>query len=147
MGIKAENHAALGAPPGQILGKSAGIARFIGAGISPADDGTARVRQCRLNGQAFARAFDFAIQAQLAHQRRSRNRRRKISFLGVVMQDAAGELVVMNASLRAQFLQARAAIQTQPHQILQIAARASGQAFLQKTQPPAPLSPVGLQTK
>ena len=75
----------------------------------------------------------------MAHDLRRLDGALELGPIGVVVQDAELELVVLDAGGRAQLLQRRAAVERELHDLRDVLARAPRQALGQEAQAPRPL--------
>ena len=86
-----------------------------------------------------ATVFTSRSQPNGAHQLGRRHALRELLGIRVEGKDAALEVVVLDAGLRAQFLQAVARIEREVQALDRVVPRARRQAFVEELQPPAPL--------
>ena len=98
---------------GQALGKAVGVPGFVGRGeISPHQPGLG-VGQGRLNGHAFGGAHRAPVQAELAHGFPGLQGGGVFLRIGIDVENALGEAVVIYRHFLAQGLEAGTAVEGQ----------------------------------
>src|SRR5688572_2265561 len=133
--------------PCQLDRKTVRIARFILRVVDTPQHAVARATQRRLERQALGGGLHFAPDAKRAHRFRMAGERLEIALVGGELQDAALEVVVADAELRAQGAQAFAAVAGEAGQRAAVALETAREAFEQKAQAPLPLRPVGARAE
>jgi hypothetical protein len=146
-GAVGEAHVARGAQRGEPPGEEVGVARLVARRHAPAHDPVARVGERGLDRHAFIGRLHVELAAELAHDAGRLLRGIELGPAGIEMQDAALELVVLDAGLGAQLAQQRAAVKPEIHDLDDVVAGAGGRAFAQELQPPRPLAPVGARAE
>jgi hypothetical protein len=141
----AELHAARRGELRQLDCERVCVARFVGGGENAAGELPARRRERGLDRDAFVGRAHDAVAAELAHQRRGLDTVLEFLGIGVELQDAALEMVVRDAGLGAQRLQAVPRVKREVEALDRVVLRTRRQAFDEELHPPFPLPPVGAQ--
>lgn len=146
-GTKAELHAARGAQRGELVRETMGITGFVIGRIGAAHDARAERRQRRFQRNALVGRLRHQRATRIAQQAGGVLRALPFVRIGVEVQDAARQLVVVDAGLGTQRAQQRAAVTAQRHQLPDVMAQPRRRAFAQKGDAPAPLLRIGAQAE
>jgi hypothetical protein len=109
--------------------------------VDPADDAVGRVPQRRLDCDALLGRPHLARGAEATHPLRLRDRALERRLFGVECEDAARELVVLDASVAPQFAQRVQAVERQREDLAGVLAVAERQALEEEARAPGPLPP------
>ena len=132
---------------GQRLGEHPAIARFVAFGVGAAHDAVGKTPQRGLDAQQLFFAHHPAGHAVAAHGVGGGARLVKRLLAGVVVGNAPGQAVVVDAGVGHDVFQRRVAVLPQRHQLRHVALKSRVVALRQKLQAPLPLRGVELGAK
>ncbi len=140
-------HALVAAQLGELLGEGQAVAGLVALGVGAADDAVGKTAQRGFDLQQLVFAHHLAVHAVAAHQFGGAARLVKRLLAGVVVGDALGQAVVLQAGAGHHVFQRGVAVAAQRHQLRHVAFKGGVVALAQELHAPEPLRRVQLRAE